>query len=53
MKPSASFPPDAYERFDLDLKATPADFLDARTNGGKRIGHRADPAYWGKYVRRL
>ena len=39
------FPADAYERFDLDLKATPADFLDARTAGGKK-GHPADPAYW-------
>jgi poly-gamma-glutamate capsule biosynthesis protein CapA/YwtB (metallophosphatase superfamily) len=39
------FPADAYERFDLDLKATPADFLDARTNGGKK-GHPSDPAYW-------
>lgn len=39
------FPADAYERFDLDLKATPTDFLDARTNGGKK-GHPSDPAYW-------
>ena len=39
------FPSDAYERFDLDLKATPSDFLDARTNGGKK-GHPSDPAYW-------
>ena len=39
------FPADAYERFDLDLKATPADFLDARTNGGKK-GHPSDRAYW-------
>jgi poly-gamma-glutamate capsule biosynthesis protein CapA/YwtB (metallophosphatase superfamily) len=39
------FPADAYERFDLDLRATPADFLDARTNGGKK-GHPSDPAYW-------
>ena len=39
------FPADAYERFDLDLKATPSDFLDARTAGGKK-GHPADPAYW-------
>jgi poly-gamma-glutamate synthesis protein (capsule biosynthesis protein) len=39
------FPADAYERFDLDLKATPSDFLDARTNGGKK-GHPSDPAYW-------
>jgi poly-gamma-glutamate capsule biosynthesis protein CapA/YwtB (metallophosphatase superfamily) len=39
------FPADAYERFDLDLRATPSDFLDARTSGGKK-GHPADPAYW-------
>ena len=39
------FPADAYERFDFDLKATPADFLDARTAGGKK-GHPSDPAYW-------
>lgn len=39
------FPADAYERFDLDLKATPSDFLDARTDGGKK-GHPSDPAYW-------
>ena len=39
------FPADAYERFDLDLRATPSDFLDARTSGGKK-GHPSDPAYW-------
>lgn len=39
------FPADAYERFDLDLRATPSDFLDARTGGGKK-GHVAEPAYW-------
>ena len=39
------FPADAYERFDLDLHATPSDFLDARTAGGKK-GHPSDPAYW-------
>jgi poly-gamma-glutamate synthesis protein (capsule biosynthesis protein) len=39
------FPADAYERFDLDLRATPSDFLDTRTNGGKK-GHPSDPAYW-------
>jgi poly-gamma-glutamate synthesis protein (capsule biosynthesis protein) len=39
------FPADAYERFDLDLRATPADFLDARTAGGKK-GHPSEPAYW-------
>ena len=39
------FPADAYERFDLGLRATPSDFLDARTSGGKK-GHPSDPAYW-------
>jgi poly-gamma-glutamate synthesis protein (capsule biosynthesis protein) len=39
------FPADAYERFDLGLTATPSDFLDARTAGGKK-GHPSDPAYW-------
>ena len=39
------FPADAYERFDLGLQATPADFLDARTSGGKK-GHPSEPAYW-------
>jgi poly-gamma-glutamate capsule biosynthesis protein CapA/YwtB (metallophosphatase superfamily) len=39
------FPADAYERFDLDLKATPSDFLDARTSGGKK-GHPSEPTYW-------
>ena len=39
------FPADAYERFDLDLRATPSDFLDARTDGGRK-GHVAEPAYW-------
>jgi len=39
------FPADAYERFDLDLRATPSDFLDARTNHGKK-GHPSEPAYW-------
>ena len=39
------FPADAYERFDLDLRATPSDFLDARTSGGKK-GHPSEPAYW-------
>ena len=39
------FPADAYDRFDLDLRATPSDFLDARTSGGKK-GHPSDPVYW-------
>ena len=43
------FPADAYDRFDLDLKATPSDFLDARTAGGKK-GHPSDPAYWENMI---
>lgn len=43
------FPADAYERFDLDSKATPADFLDARTDGGRK-GHPSDPQYWENIV---
>ena len=43
------FPADAYERFDLGSKATPADFLDARTDGGKK-GHPSDPRYWENVV---
>jgi len=43
------FPADAYERFDLDSRATPADFLDARTDGGRK-GHVSDPAYWENMV---
>lgn len=43
------FPADAYERFDLDTRATPADFLDARTDGGRK-GHVSDPLYWENIV---
>jgi poly-gamma-glutamate capsule biosynthesis protein CapA/YwtB (metallophosphatase superfamily) len=43
------FPAEAYERFDLDSRATPADFLDARTNGGKK-GHPSDPLYWQNII---
>ncbi|MBI4529269.1 MAG: CapA family protein [Deltaproteobacteria bacterium] len=43
------FPADAYERFDLDVKATPADFLDARTNNDTK-GHPGDPLYWENMV---
>jgi poly-gamma-glutamate synthesis protein (capsule biosynthesis protein) len=43
------FPADAYERFDLDLRATPSDFLHARTAGGKK-GHPSDPTYWENMV---
>ncbi len=43
------FPADAYERFGLDTKATPADFLDARTNRDTK-GHPGDPLYWENIV---
>lgn len=43
------FPAEAYERFDLDTKATPADFLDARTNRDTK-GHPGDPLYWENIV---
>lgn len=43
------FPAQAYERFDLDAKATPADFLDARTDGDTK-GHPGDPLYWENTV---
>ena len=43
------FPADAYERFDLDSRATPADFLDARTDGDTK-GHPGDPLYWENNV---
>ena len=43
------FPADAYERFDLDSRATPADFLDARTAGDTK-GHPGDPIYWENIV---
>ena len=43
------FPAEAYERFDLDAKATPADFLDARTNRDTK-GHPANPLFWENIV---
>ena len=43
------FPAEAYERFDLDTRATPADFLDARTDGGRK-GHPSEPLYWENIV---
>ncbi|HXG52010.1 MAG TPA: CapA family protein [candidate division Zixibacteria bacterium] len=43
------FPAEAYERFDLDSKATPADFLDVRTDGDRK-GHPSEPAYWENVV---
>ena len=39
------FPAEAYERFGLDDKATPTDFLDART-GNETRGFPASPEYW-------
>ncbi|MCX7315144.1 MAG: CapA family protein [Alphaproteobacteria bacterium] len=40
-----AFPADSYERFDLSSDATPADFLDARTDKDRK-GHPSDPAFW-------
>ncbi|WP_161138940.1 CapA family protein [Propylenella binzhouense] len=40
-----SFPADSYERFGLPSDATPADFLDARTDKDRK-GHPAEPAFW-------
>jgi len=40
-----AFPAEAYARFDLGNDATPADFLDARTAGGKK-GHVAHAEFW-------
>jgi poly-gamma-glutamate synthesis protein (capsule biosynthesis protein) len=39
------FPSEAYARFGLGVDATPADFLDARTDGGKK-GHVAHAGFW-------
>jgi poly-gamma-glutamate capsule biosynthesis protein CapA/YwtB (metallophosphatase superfamily) len=39
------FPAEAYARFDLGHEATPADFLDARTAGGRK-GHVAHAQFW-------
>ena len=38
-------PAEAYERYDLPERATPADFIDARYQGGTR-GHAGDPLQW-------
>lgn len=43
------FPAEAYERFGLGPDATPADFLDARTGGGKK-GHVAYEGFWHNIV---
>ena len=40
-----AFPAQAYSRFDLGMEATPADFLDARTENDTK-GHPASPAFW-------
>ncbi len=40
-----AFPADSYERFELSGEATPADFLDARTDRDRK-GHPSDPAFW-------
>jgi len=45
----AAFPDDAYRRFDLGPEATPADFLDARTDGDRK-GHPASPGYWQNVI---
>ena len=39
------FPAEAYQRFGLPHTATPADFLDTRTDGGRR-GFPASPEFW-------
>ncbi|HEY6254165.1 MAG TPA: CapA family protein [Xanthobacteraceae bacterium] len=39
------FPAEAYARFDLGHEATPADFLDARTDNGRK-GHVAHAEFW-------
>ncbi|HEX2725084.1 MAG TPA: CapA family protein [Beijerinckiaceae bacterium] len=39
------FPEEAYARFGLGHDATPADFLDARTDGGRK-GHVAHAGFW-------
>jgi poly-gamma-glutamate synthesis protein (capsule biosynthesis protein) len=38
-------PAEAYERYDLGDRATPADFIDARYRGGTK-GHAGDPLQW-------
>lgn len=43
------FPDTAYSRFDLGPDATPADFLDARTDGGRK-GHVAHAGFWENIV---
>lgn len=38
-------PAEAYERYGLDDRATPGDFIDTRYKGGTR-GHAGDPLQW-------
>lgn len=38
-------PAEAYERYDLGDRATPADFIEARYQGGTK-GHAGDPLQW-------
>jgi poly-gamma-glutamate capsule biosynthesis protein CapA/YwtB (metallophosphatase superfamily) len=38
-------PAEAYERYHLDERATPSDFIDRRYEGGAR-GHAGDPLQW-------
>jgi poly-gamma-glutamate synthesis protein (capsule biosynthesis protein) len=38
-------PAEAYQRYGLDDRATPADFISARYQDGK-LGHAADPVQW-------
>lgn len=45
----ATLPADAYERFELDASATPADFQDTRTAGDTK-GHPGDQAFWENVV---
>ena len=43
------FPDTAYERFDLGPEAMPGEFLDARTDGGRK-GHVAHAGFWENAV---
>jgi hypothetical protein len=44
-----SVPVESFARFNLDHDATPADFLDARSDGGKK-GFGAHPNYWHSII---
>jgi poly-gamma-glutamate synthesis protein (capsule biosynthesis protein) len=44
-----AFPDVAYRRFGLGPDATPSDFLDARTDGGKK-GHVAHAGFWENFL---